>query len=245
MSKSGRRIARELAVIVFPQLPKDSDKLEKAELNLLVAKAVSMLSDYAKQCLADADALVMKSAETLTHIEVEHPDNAERIENLTAVSLTTGQLKEQLDLIEHALHLVSEALDIPETVAQCGPHESEVKNFLCRLINTYVEHRAEVDGFIRQARAKWKIERMVSIDRDILRLACTEALFIPDIPINVSISEAVELSHRFADEKAAKFINGILRDLGELASSYRRTGVLKSLEVGETDSQSSTVTTKS
>ncbi len=245
MSTSGRRIARELAVIVFPQLPKDREKLEAVELKAIVAKAVSMLTDYARQCLAEANALALKSAEALSGIEVEHPDNAERIEDLVPVPVTTGQLKEQLEQIERALHLVSEALDIPETTAQCGPQESETKGFLARLLSTYAEHRTEIDEFLRQARAKWKVERMVSIDRDILRLACAEALFMQDIPINVSISEAVELAHRFADEKAARFINGILGDLAQAASTYRRTGVLKGLETGEVDSQGSTVASKS
>jgi hypothetical protein len=44
-----------------------------------------------------------------------------------------------------------------------------------------------------------------------------------DIPVNVAISEAVELSHRFADEKAAKFINGVLADLAEEAEAVRRS----------------------
>ena len=65
---------------------------------------------------------------------------------------------------------------------------------------------------------------MVSIDRDILRLACAEAFFIDEVPINVAISEAVELCHRFADEKAAKFVNGVLADLSEQAKEFRKTG---------------------
>ena len=43
---SARRIARELAVILLPQLPKDKKKLEKVELDRLVSKAVQMLTDY-------------------------------------------------------------------------------------------------------------------------------------------------------------------------------------------------------
>ncbi len=65
---------------------------------------------------------------------------------------------------------------------------------------------------------------MVSIDRDILRLACTEAFFLKEVPINVAISEAVELCHRFADERAAKFVNGVLSDMVEQAKEFRRTG---------------------
>jgi len=248
---TARSIARELAVIVFPQLPKDGHKLEKTELASLVAKAVAMLCDYARANLSDANALLLKAADNLVEMEADHPDNAERIENLAPVPLTTEQLRQQLDLIERALHFASEALDIPEISLQIGhttirttckkckstseshiasESPSEVKDFLYRLITTYVEHRDQIDEFIRQAKAKWKVERMVSIDRDIVRLACAEAFFMKDIPINVAVSEAVELSHRFADERAAKFINGILGDLATTAVTYRKSGVLSNLQ---------------
>lgn len=248
---SARSIARELAVIVFPQLPKDQTKLEKSDLTSLVSRAVAMLCDYAKQNLADANALMLKAAESINETEMEHPANAELIDDLKPVPVTTGQLREQLTLIERALHFVSEALDIPEVALQIGQASikttckkcnttaeqqveavspSEVREFLYRLVNTYCENREQIDEFIKQARAKWKIERMVSIDRDILRLACAEAFFMRDVPVNVCISEAVELSHRFADERAAKFINGILGDLAEIAQDFRKTGVLQNLE---------------
>jgi N utilization substance protein B len=248
---TARSIARELAVIVFPQLPKDRQKLEKGEISSLVVKAVAMLCDYAKQNLLDANALLLKASESLAEIESEHPLNSENIDELVAVPVTTGQLRQQLDLIERTLYFVSEALDIPETLVQVGQttvnttckkckttaehhiehsNPSEVKEFLYRLVETYFDNREQIDEFIKQARAKWKIERMVSIDRDIVRLACAEAFYMPDIPVNVCISEAVALSHRFADERAAKFINGILGDLAEVASSFRRSGVLTNLE---------------
>ena len=242
---SARRIARELAVIVFPQLPRDRDKLEKIELNLLVAKAVQMLVDYAKNSLADADALRERLAQKLVGLEVEHENNQANIEELVAVPVNTADLKSQLELIERAITLVSEALDIPE-MALLGGHVTiktmcskcshvnekhieiadgqEVREFLYRLVGTYVEHRRQIDQFIQHAKAKWKVERMVSIDRDILRLACAEAFYLKDIPLKVCINEAIELSHRFADDKAAKFINGVLRDLFVEAEHFRKTG---------------------
>jgi transcription antitermination protein NusB len=248
---SARRIARELAVIVFPQLPKDKSKLEKSEVTLLVARAVQMLSDYAKQCLADADAFITRAGQTLQDIELEHPDNAASTEELLAVPLTTANLREQVTLLDRAVHLISEALDLPEVVLQAGGatvelackncgkggqhtfarvESTETIEYLTRLITTYLENREAIDQFIRDVRAKWKVERMVSIDRDIVRLACAEAFFMSDIPIAVSINEAVELTHRFADETAARFINGILRDLAVQAKNYRRTGRFAPLE---------------
>jgi N utilization substance protein B len=202
----------------MPQLPKDKDKLDKVDLDKLAGKAVQMLVDYAKHCLADANALVNKAQEELVDTEVDHPDN-KHSDELQPVNVTTGQLRQYLDLMERAMHLTSEALDVPQM--RITPEDMK---FLYMLVSTYIEHRAEVDRIINQVQEKWRVERMVSIDRDILRLASTEAFYLPEIPINVCISEAIELSHRFADERAAKFINGVLRDLAEEAKVYRQTG---------------------
>jgi transcription antitermination protein NusB len=216
---SARRIARELAVILLPQLPKDKKKLEKVELDAYVSKAVLMLTDYAKQSLADANSFILKAQEALVEQEVDAPENAREVDELHSVKLTSTQIREHLDLMDRALHLTSEALDIPQMRV-----ESQDTQFLHLLVGTYIDHRDEIDQFINRVKEKWRVERMVSIDRDIIRLACAEAFFIRDIPINVAISEAVELSHRFADQRAAKFINGILADLGEEAKTFRRTG---------------------
>jgi N utilization substance protein B len=251
---SARRIARELAVIVMPQLPKNREKLEAIEVDVLIAKAVHMLQDYGRQILADTDAVITKTASALTDLELEHPSNADKIENLLPVPVDTNFLKTQLTNLERAMNLIAEALDIPEMTMhfgsttvethckKCGettrafvqnPEKTEVKEFLERLVQTYYSNKDAIDTFIKDAKAKWQVERMVSIDRDILRLACTEALFMPDIPINVCISEAVELCHRFADEKAARFVNGVLSDLSSRARYFRVHGKFSQEEVSE------------
>ena len=253
---SARRIARELAVIVMPQLPKNKEKLAAVDLEDLVAKAVHMLRDYAKQILADANSVLLASTDSMNDIELNHPKNADKIEHFSAVSLTTGQLKEQVDNLERALNMVAEALDIPDMAlstgrsvieVQCGkcgehatsfidrPNKSDVQLFFVRIVTAYFEHRSEIDQFIKNAKAKWQVERMVSIDRDILRLACAEALYMTDVPVNVAISEAVELCHRFADERAAKFINGILSDLSKQARYFRAHGKLAEEAIDEAE----------
>jgi N utilization substance protein B len=245
---TARRIARELAAIVLPQVPKDRDKLERQEVENLIARAVRMLCDYAKQDLADADAELGAMAQTLTAAEVEHSENVDAVEDLKPVPVTTGQLKNVVQKLERALLLAAEALDIPDMALltgqtavmldckNCGhvvetyvqkPESTDVREYLVRLLTTYHQNRGRVDEFIRSAKAKWNVDRMVSIDRDILRIACTEAFFIDDVPVNVCISEAVELAHRFADDKAAKFINGVLSDLSEEAKFFRLKGRFK------------------
>jgi N utilization substance protein B len=245
---SARRIARELAVIIMPQLPKNKEKLESIELDELIARAVHMLRDYAKQALSEANSLLLKSSAKLNELELEHPSNEEQVEHLSAVPIKTSDLREQVENIERALNFVAEALDIPEMALGTGlvevnvnckkcaesnvayiqqPTKTNIQDFLVKLIQTYNENRNQIDEFIKLAKAKWQVERMVSIDRDILRLACAEALYMTDVPLNVCISESVELCHRFADDKAAKFVNGILGDLSEQARYFRHHGVFR------------------
>ena len=110
---SARRIARELAIIVMPQLPKNTEKLNEVEIMQLSDKAIHMLVDYARQNLMDAQALVVTASNELTDIEVEHESNKNLVEDLKAVPLNSGQIKEKLRTLETAISLVSEALDIP------------------------------------------------------------------------------------------------------------------------------------
>ena len=244
---SGRRIARELAVIIMPQLPKDRNVLQKIEFESLLGKSVHILTEHAKQCLSEANGYILKAQQDLNEVEFQHPSNARQIGDIRPVTLTSAQLRTQVEMIELAMHLVSEALDIPDmamasdqTIDQfactgCGkvskvalkrPYASEIKDFVDSLLGHYLDNRKMVDRIINSIKTKWRMERMVSIDRDILRLAVTEAFFMSDIPLNVAISEAVELAHRFADDKAARFINGVLADIVTDAQNFRQTGEL-------------------
>ncbi len=251
---SARRTARELAVIVMPQLPKDKNKLERTDIEYVVGKAVHMLVEYSKQSLLDASAFLTRASKEILDIEIENDTDDNTESELRPARLTTDQVRSQIDMLERAVHLISDAIEIPDMALHNGkshisikckkcehtnevlidrPSRSEVRDYVFELISTYVEHQKDIDGFIKQAKSKWKVERMVSIDRDILRLACTEAFFISTVPINVCVSEAVSLSHEFADEKAAKFINGVLADLVPEAQHFRRTGKFRELPKSE------------
>lgn len=82
--------------------------------------------------------------------------------------------------------------------------------------NTYrgiMEHKAELDEKIAAHARGWKTERLTKVSRSILRLAAYEMLYCDDIPVSVSLNEAVELAKKFEDDKARGFINGILNGL--------------------------------
>lgn len=255
-----RRIARELALIILGQLPTKSELTEGISIEHLIARSLISLTDHARVLLSDAEDELKSVSSELLDLEIEHPDNALTVHSVKEVPVTTGFIRKQVEKIDRALSLLSEAVELPEMAMHSGQSRiettcpkckasstvlldradrSEVREFALELIDAYLKHRKEIETTVRKVKSKWRLERMVSIDRDILKLACTELYYMPDIPIRVAINEAVELCHVFADQKAAKFINGVLADLVEDASAFRETGEhLSSLDesISETES---------
>jgi N utilization substance protein B len=90
------------------------------------------------------------------------------------------------------------------------PASPEVRRFTEQLVEGVMTHRAELDKLIGAYASNWKVSRMPVVDRNILRAAVCELLWIPDIPAKVTVNEAIELAKRFADDETKGFVNGIL-----------------------------------
>lgn len=88
--------------------------------------------------------------------------------------------------------------------------EPAVKEFAGELVKSVWEHLSLIDEQITKYATNWQLDRMATVDRNILRLASFELLFRPDIPPKVSINEAVELAKKYGDLESGKFVNGIL-----------------------------------
>ncbi|MBI5832145.1 MAG: transcription antitermination factor NusB [Armatimonadetes bacterium] len=73
--------------------------------------------------------------------------------------------------------------------------------------------RDQIDVKLDKLAAGWTVERMASADRAVLRLSAYEVLYRDDIPVGVSINEAVELAKRYGTDESPRFINGILGNL--------------------------------
>jgi len=85
-----------------------------------------------------------------------------------------------------------------------------IKKFSERLIRGTAQFILLIDSLIEKYAKNWTLERMTIVDRNILRLAIYELLFLKDIPSVVSINEAVEIAKRYGIEDSGKFVNGIL-----------------------------------
>ena len=77
---------------------------------------------------------------------------------------------------------------------------------------------AELDAWISKASLNWSLQRISTIDRNILRQGIYELLAEPELPIQVVINEAIELSKRYGGDGSRPFINGVM---DRLASQIR------------------------
>lgn len=94
-----------------------------------------------------------------------------------------------------------------ESVAQERPQDQDP--FLMETLNGIAQHRQQLDELIASYTRGWALERLLTVDRNILRLALYELLHT-QTPAEVVINEAVELAKRFGAEHSASFVNGLL-----------------------------------
>jgi N utilization substance protein B len=82
--------------------------------------------------------------------------------------------------------------------------------FATDLVRMVTEHEAEFDERINAQLEHWRPERLLLVDRLILRLACAEFFHFDDIPPKVTLDEYIEIARRFGDDASPAFVNGVL-----------------------------------
>ena len=78
------------------------------------------------------------------------------------------------------------------------------------LIEGINQHLGEIDSLLAEHSHNWRVERMSSVDRNILRIAVFEMLYGAEVPAQVVINEALEIAKRYSISDSVPFINGIL-----------------------------------
>ena len=88
--------------------------------------------------------------------------------------------------------------------------DEEDRAYISRAFNGVLEHLEELDEIIGKTARGWTTDRMSLVDLTILRLAVWEIRYKPDVPVNVSVAEALELTEQYSDPDDKPFVNGIL-----------------------------------
>lgn len=83
--------------------------------------------------------------------------------------------------------------------------------YLEQLVLGVVENLPQIDELLQGNLENWTMDRLATVDRNLLRLSTYELLFRKeDVPANVAIDEAIEIAKIYGDDQSSRFINGIL-----------------------------------
>jgi len=206
-----RRAARELALILFSQLDKRVAGYSESDFEDIILKSVRTLTNNATEDLQMTMSSLLRLREEIQDYETDHEDNLKRpigTTNKPVPLVMTSDFIEKIDELANVAEKSLIALEIAEMTTL--EEKSDVKSYILRIAKEYQEHSNEIDAEIQKYAVGWNIERLVRIDKDIMRIAIAELLFVRETPLKVVIDEAIELAKKYSTEDSSSFINGIL-----------------------------------
>lgn len=207
---NSRSVARELAFLAISQITRST------ELNSdsLILSSTRTLRDIARKQLKKVQSDLEELGSFFFNESLK-----EKEENSVPVSMKT--LYENVAKLELATFSLKESLDLPELLN----HDSTAMNYAIELVNSFRQNKEEISKLIAELLQKrkeqkgkgWNLDRVLSTDRDIMKIATTEILYLNrqnnNCPEVVVVNEAVKLASKYGTEDSAKFVNGVLADL--------------------------------
>lgn len=118
------------------------------------------------------------------------------------------------------LPLSAAAKILERNIREFAPGLSD-SDFLSELLGNILSKKDDLDRIIEKAAPDWPLDKISTIDRNVLRLGLFELLFSDkeEVPAKVAINEAIELAKTFGGENSGKFVNGVLgsvyKEMGE------------------------------
>ena len=206
-----RRAARELAFILFSQFDKKITNYSREDLQDIILKSVRILTSSATEELKTALGGLVAMRDQIENYEADAEENLKRPIGATNIPVPipmtsdmTGRINEMIDIAEKSML----ALEIAEFTTLDSQHD--VKNYAIQIADFFQKNHEEVDEIIQKYAKNWDLGRLVKMDKDILRIAIVELLFIKDAPMKVVVDEALELAKKYSTEDSSAFVNGLL-----------------------------------
>lgn len=206
-----RRASRELALILFSQLDKNLEKYKSEDFSTMILKSartlISSSSEEISLCVSELNAIKNQIIE----YENNHKDNLSRpidCDNIPVAIPLTSDFEAKIDILLNAAEKALSALDIAELCTLSS--KNEVEEYVIKICSEFQKNKSEIDKNISEFAFGWDIDRLFKIDKDILRIAIVELVYIKDVPHKVVIDEALELAKKYSTDDSPSFINGIL-----------------------------------
>ncbi len=211
LNMQARRAARELALILLSQLDKKIINYSTEDFDDIILKSVRILSNNTLDELKLTTRSLVEMKDNIETYEAEHETNLARPigakNKPVPIPMTTDMVKNIENMLEIAEKAIA-ALEIAEFTT-LESHD-DVRNYVIKIAETYKKYNEAIDNEIKKYASGWDFSRLVKMDKDILRIAITELLYIQDAPIKVVVDEALELAKKYSTDDSSSFINGIL-----------------------------------
>ena len=206
-----RRAARELAFILFSQFDEKIANYTKDNMDDIIIKSIRLLISNANDDLKISLGSLIDMKNRIEDYEAEHETNLNRPMGASNIAVPMVMTSDMLSKINSMIDVAEKAvlgLEIAEFTAL--ESQPEVKDFAVKIAQTFREHKSEVDETIKKYAIGWDFDRLVKMDKDILRIAISELLYIKEAPMKVVVDEAIELAKKYSTDDSASFVNGIL-----------------------------------
>ena len=206
-----RRAARELALILFSQFDKVITKYSTKDFNDILLKSVRILTNNASNDLKLTIGPLLDMKQYIDEYEADHETNLSRpleVSNVPVPLPLTSDMSKKIDDMLEIAEKALMALEIAEFTTL--ENTTEVQAYTVKIAEKFKENADIVDKQIKDFAKGWDFDRLVKVDKDIMRIAITELMFVEEVPHKVVVDEAVELAKKYSTEDSSAFINGIL-----------------------------------
>lgn len=206
-----RRAARELALILFSQFDKVINKYSTEDFNQILLKSVRILTNNATNDLKLTIGPLIDMKQYIDEYEADHKTNLERpigVSNVPVPLPLTSDLTQKIDELLEIAEKTLMALEIAEFTTL--ENTSEVQAYTIKIAEKFKENHENVDKQIKEFAIGWDFDRLIKVDKDIMRIAITELLYVEEVPHKVVVDEAVELAKKYSTDDSSAFINGVL-----------------------------------
>jgi transcription antitermination protein NusB len=221
----GRRAARELALLILFQMEDRQGKIpttlpDDFSMAHAMRSSIQSLTNNAQDQLEQGVEFFKKLYDKVADFEQDHPTNLNS--SLTTpnkpvpMPFTRDTMQQAKDAL-YAIELVWEALHVPQLLAHANL--PEVSAFCQELVEITLKNSGHLDEVIGHYSQDWKTNRLVKMDRLVLRLALAELLFGKGVDQAIAINEAVDLAKQYSQDDSYKFINGLLGRVAQQVSS--------------------------
>ncbi|MDY6357999.1 MAG: transcription antitermination factor NusB [Cyanobacteriota bacterium] len=206
-----RRASRELAFILLSQFDGKIPDCSKENMDDLIIKSIRVLISSSNEELKTSLGGLIDMKNRIEDFEAEHETNLKRpmgAENIAVPMIMSSEMKSKINTMIDVAEKAIAGLEIAEFTTLDS--QQQVKDYAVKIIKTYKENSTKIDKIIKEHVQGWDFDRLVKMDKDILRIALSELLYIKETPMKVIVDEAVELAKKYSTDDSASFVNGIL-----------------------------------